>query len=94
LQQVSDEAVIAPNKIHAEHGKMAVGIGHGWRTYVAELSQLVKANELFILPDALPAAKEVAFLAKEAVRNGHTVAAESAQPVYLRDNVAKKKAQQ
>jgi tRNA threonylcarbamoyladenosine biosynthesis protein TsaB len=94
LQQVSDEVVMAPNKIHAEYGKMAVGIGHGWRTYAEELSQLVKADELFILPDALPAAKEVAFLAKEAVRNGRTVAAESAQPVYLRDNVAKKKAQQ
>lgn len=94
LQQVSDEAVIAPDKIHAEHGKMAVGIGHGWRTYGTELTQLVKAEDLFLLADALPAAKEVALLAKEAVKNGRTVAAEYAQPVYLRDNVAKKKAQQ
>jgi hypothetical protein len=42
----------------------------------------------------LPRAKEVALLAVQMVENKQTVSAENALPVYLRDNVAKKKAQQ
>jgi tRNA threonylcarbamoyladenosine biosynthesis protein TsaB len=49
---------------------------------------------LRLLPDALPRAKEVVELAQEVVKQGKTVSAENALPVYLRDNVAKKKAQQ
>ena len=94
LQAVSDEQVIAPNRLQVEPAKAAIGIGHGWDTYGEELSQIVQAGQLGLLPAALPRAREVAQLACRLVENGQLVGAENALPVYLRDNVAKKKAQQ
>jgi len=94
LKAVSDEAVIAPTAICVEQGKTAVAIGHGWVTYENELRDVVGAENLSVLADRLPAAKEVATLAVAMVENKQTVSAEYALPVYLRDNVAKKKAQQ
>ena len=94
LTSMCDEVVAAPGKIQVEQGRSAFGIGSGWKTYANELTQLVQANELVVLPDALPRAKEVAQLAVNAVNNEQTVKAENALPVYLRDNVAKKKTQQ
>ncbi|SHJ01970.1 tRNA (adenosine(37)-N6)-threonylcarbamoyltransferase complex dimerization subunit type 1 TsaB [Cycloclasticus pugetii] len=94
LKAVSNESVIAPAALSVTHGKQAIGIGHGWGTYENELAQLVNASELLLLPNALPRAREVAQLAVGMVRDGQTVSADNALPVYLRDNVAKKKAQQ
>jgi len=94
LQAVSDEKVIAPNRLQVEPVTAAIGIGHGWDTYGEELSQIVQTGQLDLLPAALPRAREVAQLARNMVENGQLVSAENALPVYLRDNVAKKKAQQ
>jgi len=94
LKAVSDESVTSVDKISTETGKNAIGVGHGWDTYGDELRELVQASDLIVQPNALPRAKEVAALAVELIQNGQTVSAENALPVYLRDNVAKKKAQQ
>jgi tRNA threonylcarbamoyladenosine biosynthesis protein TsaB len=94
LRAVSNEVVIAPTNICVEQGKKAVGIGHGWKTYESELNNIVQAESLLIKAAGLPRAKEVAQLAVKMVEAGDTVKAEHALPVYLRDNVAKKKAQQ
>ncbi len=89
-----EESVIAPDAVRVEQGHDAIGIGHGWRTYTKELTEAVSAKNLTLWVDSLPRAKEVAQLAANIVLKGETVAAENALPVYLRDNVAKKKAQQ
>jgi len=94
LKQITDELVTAPLKIKTKEGKDAVGIGHGWDTYASELTALVNAQSLVLAADSLPRAREVAQLAVSFVNDGQTVSAEHALPVYLRDNVAKKKAQQ
>lgn len=94
LVAVSDEMVIAPDKISVQPGKTAIGIGHGWATYEAKLREQVQAKELVLQANGLPRAREVAQLAVRLVENKQTVSAENALPVYLRDNVAKKKAQQ
>ena len=94
LRATSNETVIAPTSICVEQGKQAVAIGHGWATYESELQKVVQADRLIIKADSLPRAKEVAQLAVQIVEAGDTVTAEHALPVYLRDNVAKKKAQQ
>lgn len=94
LNTVSNECVISPLKIKVQQEKMAIGIGHGWDTYGNELTQLVNAKELLLLPNALPRAREVAQLAVGVIDSGQAVSADNALPVYLRDNVAKKKAQQ
>ena len=94
VHAVSDERVIAADKLRVESVTAAIGIGHGWDTYGEELRQIVQAERLSLLPKALPRAREVALLALKMVENGQIVSAENALPVYLRDNVAKKKAQQ
>jgi tRNA threonylcarbamoyladenosine biosynthesis protein TsaB len=94
LCAVSDEAVIIPTSVKASLGKNAIGIGHGWATYERELTERVEAESLTLMPAILPRAKEVAELAVKMVEHDQTVSAEYALPVYLRDNVAKKKAQQ
>ena len=94
LSACSAEQVIAANKIKVAGGQKAIGIGHGWDTYRDELTDVVKATELTILSNALPRAREIVQLGTEMLKSKQTVAAENAMPVYLRDNVAKKKAQQ
>ncbi len=94
LQVVSNEVVIDPTAICVEQSKSAVAIGHGWATYEKELRDVVGFSELVMRADKLPSAKQVAILAVSMVENKQTVSAENALPVYLRDNVAKKKAQQ
>ncbi|HIG78750.1 MAG TPA: tRNA (adenosine(37)-N6)-threonylcarbamoyltransferase complex dimerization subunit type 1 TsaB [Cycloclasticus sp.] len=94
LNAVSDEVVIAPTEIYVKQGKKALGIGHGWGAYEEQLRNQVQAEQLILQVGCLPRAKEVAQLAVRMVENEQTVGAENALPVYLRDNVAKKKAQQ
>jgi len=94
LQAISNEQVIAPDKLQVKPVDKAIGIGHGWDTYADELTQVVQSGQLRLLPNALPHASDVAKLAINMVERGQLVDAENALPVYLRDNVAKKKAQQ
>lgn len=63
-----------------------VGVGSGWlyRDRIA-----VPVNQCY--PDEYPHAADIALLASVALARGEGVTAEQALPVYLRDNVAKKK---
>ena len=68
------------------------GVGTGWQAYhdqlVGRFPQVKpSADHLY------PSAKSVAELAIPVVEAGHTVSAEQAVPVYLRDRVAEKPAQ-
>ncbi|ORU92795.1 MAG: tRNA threonylcarbamoyladenosine biosynthesis protein TsaB [Cycloclasticus sp. symbiont of Poecilosclerida sp. N] len=94
LKAISEEVVINPNEIIVEQGKNAIGIGHGWRAYKEVILNKVAAQSIELQADQLPRAKEVAHLAIAMIESKQTVSAENALPVYLRDNVAKKKAQQ
>lgn len=94
VKPTGDECVILPHQVSAIGRVNTVAIGHGWRTYSHELEKSLGAVPKLLIPDALPRAKEVALLAVNKVEKGETVSAENALPVYLRDNVAKKKEQQ
>jgi len=94
LEKASEEQVIPPDKLTQLSTTNTVGIGHGWRTYLDIIKTSIGCPTLAVYPDALPRAADVAQLAIQVVEKGKTVAAEHAMPVYLRDNVAKKKAQQ
>ena len=77
-----------------EFPKEAVGyaIGSGWGTYEAVLREhLGRENLHGILADRFPRARWIAVLGEEVFKRGECVTAEDAQPVYLRDKVAKKK---
>jgi len=68
------------------------GIGSGWGTYEAVLrGRLGERRVMGMLSDRFPRAAWIARLGAEVFRRGGCVAAEDAQPVYLRDKVAKKK---
>ena len=68
------------------------GLGSGWSAYVDQLRErLGEARVHGVLTDRFPRAGWVAHFGAEVFRRGECVAAEDAQPVYLRDKVAKKK---
>jgi len=68
-----------------------VGAGHGFAAY-PELGSDLGARLLARYPGMLPRAHEIARLAAIEVAAGRTVAAEAAEPVYLRDDVATRSA--
>lgn len=74
------------------HGASRVALGSGLNLEPpAQWSQWGLAQE-HCAPDALPHAREVALLGAEGYRQGRAVAAERAQPMYLRNAVATPKA--
>jgi len=64
------------------------GAGTGWG-YAERLAVTADASD----PSALPSALDVLSLARFAWARGEAIAAEQAQPIYLRDNVATPKKQ-
>ncbi len=66
------------------------GAGSGWGVYGEMLAQRLIASLEGYDGDRLPRAEYIARLAKTAFARGLSVAAEQAQPVYLRNKVAKK----
>lgn len=89
---VDEECVIAPDELVQRTPSDAQcwhTAGTGWQTYQAPLAELpltLKAGDL-LFPDA----QDMVILAEQAWREGRSVSAEEASPVYLRDTVAWKK---
>lgn len=69
------------------------GIGSGWRVYAEHLIRRLDGNRVKgFQPDMLCSAQDIALLGVEGFEQGAAVAPEFALPVYLRDNVATRKA--
>ncbi len=85
------EAVAGAGTVVFPEEAAGCGIGSGWGTYEAVLRERLGGRVAGILPDRFPRAAWIARLGAEVFRQGGCVAAEDAQPVYLRDKVAKKK---
>ena len=71
-----------------------ITIGAGWDVYKDEIFQEANAENTTHLENLSPMASEIAKLAQTLFHKGRTVAPENAQPVYLRNNVAKKSKKQ
>jgi len=84
------ERVGKPDDIHAPDKQDWTGAGSGFAAWGDEIVNSGSVAISQILPDSHPEAASVARLARDAFRSGGTAPAESATPVYLRDNVAKK----
>jgi tRNA threonylcarbamoyladenosine biosynthesis protein TsaB len=85
---VTAERVCAPEKVSKPVNSETFGIGNGFDRYQA-LGEL--ADELRgIRIDIWPKASSMLQLAKHWLESNEPLPAERAQPVYLRDNVAKK----
>ncbi|VFM95033.1 MAG: tRNA threonylcarbamoyladenosine biosynthesis protein TsaB [Candidatus Kentron sp. G] len=103
LVPVVRECVCAPGKVPLPQGPLSegqsdgwFGVGEGWRTYgeilrreVARRSHGGPPQPVTMEPDRYPHARDIATLAIAALDRGESVAAEHAQPVYLRDRVTR-----
>ena len=87
------EQVVVPTAVELPEHAEWFGVGTGWQTYQDELSARAAGLVHDIQPDLFPDARDIAQLAWHVVEEGGAVSAELALPVYLRDNVAKKKQQ-
>ncbi|MGB4497578.1 MAG: tRNA (adenosine(37)-N6)-threonylcarbamoyltransferase complex dimerization subunit type 1 TsaB [Methylococcaceae bacterium] len=87
VELVGKEAVLPVSQIQFPN-QPAIGMGSGWHVYETEL--LAKTSGLIsqIESDALPHSSAIAKLGVYGFEQGRAVAAEFAQPVYLRDKVA------
>lgn len=85
---ITDERVCSPDDVTPPTRAGAVGVGVGFARYAAleKLSTQLDG----VRSDLWPSASSVITLAREWLRDNEALPAEQAQPVYLRDNVAKK----
>ncbi len=86
MRLYGSEAVLPPEQVSLPRGATAdwFGAGTGWGTHAVRLPQAVTAWDGNLLPHA----QDLLQLAGFAWARGEAVAADQAQPVYLRDNVA------
>lgn len=86
--------VYLPAQVSAPTGCGWLGVGSGWDTYGADLLARLSASISGYQIDYYPHARDIAFLGEELFRQGANVNAAAALPVYLRNEVAWKKATQ
>lgn len=90
---IDEERVCAPDKLVLPGvGDNWFGAGSGWQTHEAPLHALCAAWLEGYVADSYPQAQDIAVLAAHALKAGQYVDAAHALPVYLRNNVAAKKA--
>ena len=92
-EKLDEEQVCAPDKFHPADNAQWFAAGTGWDEYGSLLTQNF-AQQISDKQALLPTASAIAKLAYTAAQKGQTISAEQAVPVYLRDNVAKKKGEQ
>lgn len=70
------------------------GAGSAWESYSEQLNAVLGIQVKAIYPDYLPRASNIVKLAVDDFQQGKAVEASQALPIYLRNDVAKKKASQ
>ena len=88
-----EEQLSPPTQLSLSAGQWAVA-GTGWGAYQSILQQNNDIEWTEVLPEALPRASDLAVLAARQWHKQGGMEPNQALPVYLRNNVAKKKAQQ
>ncbi|MDP0589999.1 MAG: tRNA (adenosine(37)-N6)-threonylcarbamoyltransferase complex dimerization subunit type 1 TsaB [Candidatus Endonucleobacter bathymodioli] len=92
MMSVQDEMVTAPEKVttpaFVDDDNDWIGIGNGWR-----FMKRMTTNISHCYEQALPHAMDIALLAAAYFAQGRLLPAEDAVPIYLRNNVAKKKSE-
>lgn len=92
MQPVTDELVCAPTEVPKMQAGEWCGAGSGWQAYAQVLSEQSGTTPSLILPELQIHAQDIARIAVADFIAGKAVNPEQAIPIYLRDNVAKKKA--
>lgn len=92
---VGEEAVAPAERVIFPEFAQGQGIGSGWATYRSVLYDCLGEGRVTgLLENRYPRARHIARLAAQSSSESAAVSAEQAQPVYLRDNVAKKSREQ
>jgi tRNA threonylcarbamoyladenosine biosynthesis protein TsaB len=85
---VSEEKVCPPETVQPPDRSETFGIGNGFDRYPS--LDALSDRLVGVRPDIWPRASSILQLAQEWLKTNEPLSAEQAQPVYLRDNVAKK----
>jgi tRNA threonylcarbamoyladenosine biosynthesis protein TsaB len=93
-EAISDERVTAPENIQPNNQDQWFGAGTGWAEYASVLQTNFTGQLTGVDSDLYPAAEAMLALANTILTRGGQLPAAQALPVYLRNNVAKKKGQQ
>ncbi len=88
------ERVCPPEEFHPFNSEQWFGVGTGWSEYKDQLSQNFTEHLAGMSAEHYPQAVNIISLAQHDIAADRTVSAEHALPVYLRNNVAKKKGEQ
>jgi tRNA threonylcarbamoyladenosine biosynthesis protein TsaB len=94
VKLLTEERVCDPAAFMPFHQDQCIGVGTAWRVFETQLRANFEGVVNQVEMDYYPEARHIITLAEVEVRLGNLLSAEQALPVYLRDNVAKKKAQQ
>jgi len=89
--EVLAERVCKPETLEALAWTDGLLVGSGWGAYADKLESLLSATQFEIDQDIKPEARYLLSIARGMQERDETVSAEQALPVYLRNNVAKKK---
>ncbi len=86
-----DECVAAADKVVFPEDGHWTGVGTGWETYRTVLQErAARLGIVEVLPRLFPDARAILDIAVDRYRSGKVLDAAQAQPVYLRNDVAKK----
>ncbi len=88
MSPVVEEQVCSPEDVQPPTTAGTYGVGIGFARY--EALEKLSGQLAGVRPDLWPRASTVITLAQDWLRDNEALPAERAQPVYLRDNVAKK----
>lgn len=86
----TEEAVLKPQDWRPPHGPWQ-GAGTGWSSYPEVLAALPGVKVEVVAGERLPQARDIAVLGAALATAGEAVDPGEAMPVYLRDQVAKRK---
>lgn len=89
--EVLAEKVCKPEALEALAWSDGLLVGTGWGAYADKLAELLGATQFEIDQVIKPEARHLLSIAQGMQECGEAVSAEQALPVYLRNNVAKKK---
>jgi tRNA threonylcarbamoyladenosine biosynthesis protein TsaB len=84
-----EECVCAPGAVAVPESGLWAAVGSGWGSYRRDLLERVGQRVSRLMPDLEPRAGDLAPLAAQHYRQGETLRAEEAVPVYLRDTVVR-----
>jgi tRNA threonylcarbamoyladenosine biosynthesis protein TsaB len=91
---LDDEQVCAPDHFRPLDKRTWFAAGSGWREYEAALTQQFTDQLVDTDSELKPDATTMLTLASKKIEKGGLISAEQALPVYLRNDVAKKKGEQ